>query len=525
MNNAHYDVTIIGTGAGGGTLARVLAPSGKKILLLERGNFLPKEKANWDSQEVYGQDRYRTTEVWYDKDGNGFQPFTHYFVGGNTKFYGSALYRFRERDFEEVLHKDGISPEWPLKYQDFEPYYTKAEQLYDVHGKRGLDPTEPPSDRDYPFPPISHEPQIEKICDALKDRGFHPCYQPLGIKLNEVNRFLSACVRCNTCDGFPCLVNAKADADVNCVRPSMVYDNLTLITEAKVSRLHTSPSGREVTGVEAEIAGERQIFSSDIVVVAAGAINSAVLLLKSANDRHPNGLANSSDLVGRNYMRHKISAIVAVGVKPNPTVYPKTLAVNDFYWGEPDFPYPMGHVQSLGNITEDRAAANSPPFVPRKLIPRAVFKAVADRTTPWFLMAEDLPDPNNRVRVEGEKIFLEYTNNNDQALNRLIKRWQEVLKSIEPLSIFFTTEMSIKDVGHQCGTCRFGEDPNTSVLDLNCRTHDVDNLYVVDGAFFPSSAALNPTLTIIANAIRVGEHLLDRMCCSDRSLLNNYQSV
>jgi choline dehydrogenase-like flavoprotein len=525
MNNVHYDVIIIGTGAGGGTLARTLAPSGKKILLLERGNFLPKEKANWDSQEVYGKGRYGTTEVWYDKDGNPFQPGTYYFVGGNTKFYGGALYRLRERDFEEVLHKDGISPEWPLKYRDFEPYYTKAEKLYDVHGKRGIDPTDPPSDRDYPFPPISHEPQIEKIYNALKDRGFHPCYQPLGIKLNEVNRFLSSCIRCNTCDGFPCMVNAKADGDVNGVRPSMAHENLTLITEAKVLRLHTSLSGREVTGVEAEIAGERQIFSSDIVVVAGGAINSAVLLLKSANEQHPNGLANSSDLVGRNFMRHKCSAVVALGVKPNPTVYPKTLAVNDFYWGESDFPYPMGHVQTLGNITEDRAAAGSPPFVPSKLIPRAVFKAFADRTTPWFLMAEDLPDPKNRVRVEGEKIFLEYTNNNDEALNRLIKRWQEILRSIEPLSVFFTAEMSIKDLGHQCGTCRFGEDPATSVLDLNCRTHDVDNLYVVDGAFFPSSAALNPTLTIIANAIRVGEHLLDRMSCSDRVSLDRYQSV
>jgi choline dehydrogenase-like flavoprotein len=520
MNNNHYDVIIIGTGAGGGTLAHVLAPSGKKILILERGNFLPKEKANWDSQEVYGKDRYRTTEVWYDKHGNPFNPFTHYFVGGNTKFYGSALYRFRERDFEEVLHKDGISPEWALKYQDFEPYYTQAEKLYDVHGKRGVDPTEPPSDQDYPFPPISHEPYIEKINHALKDRGFHPCYQPLGIKLNEINRFLSACVRCNTCDGFPCLVNAKADADVNGIRPAVVYPNVTLMTEAKVLRLHTSASGREVTAVEAEIKGDRQMFSGNIVVIACGAINSAVLLLRSANDQHPNGLANSSDLVGRNYMRHKISAIVAVTPKPNPTVYPKTLAVNDFYWGEPDFPYPMGHVQTLGNITEDRAAANSPAFVPRQLIPRGVFKAIADRTTPWFLMAEDLPDPNNRVRVKGDKIFLEYTNNNDQALHRLVKRWQQVLKSIEPLSIFFSTEMSLKDVGHQCGTCRFGEDPKTSVLDLNCRTHDVDNLYVVDGAFFPSSAALNPTLTIIANAIRVAEHLLQRLNTADSQQAN-----
>jgi choline dehydrogenase-like flavoprotein len=511
MENDRYDVIIIGTGAGGGTMANTLAPSGKKILVLERGNFLPKEKENWDSQEVYGKDRYRTSEEWYDKDGNPFNPFTHYFVGGNTKFYGSALYRFRERDFEEVVHKDGISPEWALKYRDFEPYYTRAEQLYDVHGMRGLDPTEPPSDTAYPFPPISHEPHIEKIYYALKDRGFHPSYQPLGIKLNEVNRFLSTCVRCNTCDGFPCMVNAKADADVNCVRPVMHRNNVTLMTNAKVVRLHTSPSGREVTGVEAEIAGKRQIFAGDIVVVAGGALNSAVLLLRSANDKHPNGLANGSGLVGRNYMRHKISAIVALGLKPNPTVYPKTLAMNDFYWGEEDFPYPMGHVQSLGNITEDRAAANSPSFVPSSLIPRSVFKAVADRTTPWFLMTEDLPDRNNRVRLKDGKIVLEYTNNNDEALNRLMKRWQGILREIEPMTMFFTTEMSLKDVGHQCGTCRFGEDPQTSVLDLDCRTHEVDNLYVVDGAFFPSSAALNPTLTIIANALRVGDRLLERL--------------
>jgi choline dehydrogenase-like flavoprotein len=511
MRQSQYDVIVIGTGAGGGTLARTLAPSGKKILILERGGFLPKEKANWNSQEVYGKERYRTSEVWYDKDRQPFIPFTHYYVGGNTKFYGSAHYRFRERDFEEVVHVDGISPKWPLKYRDFEPYYTRAEQLYEVHGQRNLDPTEPYSDQDYPFPPISHEPYFEKLNHALKDRGLHPCYQPLGIKLNETNRELSTCVRCNTCDGFPCLVNGKADSDVNTVRPLMGYSNVTLKTGAKVLRLHTNPSGREVTGVEVEIDGQQQIFSSDIVIVACGAINSAALLLRSTSDQHPNGLANSSDMVGRNYMRHKLSAIVSVGLQRNPTIYPKTLALNDFYWGEESFPYPMGHVQSLGNITEDRASANNPSFIPSALVPRAVFKAFAERTTPWLLITEDLPDPNNRIRVEGDRLILEYTNNNDVALNRLIQRWKSILKSIEPFTLFFTTEMSVKDVGHQCGTCRFGEDPNTSVLDLNCRTHDVDNLYVVDGSFFPSSAALNPTLTIIANSIRVADHLLQRL--------------
>jgi choline dehydrogenase-like flavoprotein len=516
MSNDRYDVIVIGTGASGGSLINTLAPSGKKILVLERGTFLPREKANWDSQKIYRKDRYKTTEVWYDKDGQPMNPLTHYYVGGNTKFYGGALYRFRERDFEKVAHKGGISPEWPLKYRDFAPYYDRAEKLYEVRGKRGLDPTEPPSSEDYPFPPIAHELYIEKISYALKDKGFHPFYQPLAIKRNDANPFLSACIRCNTCDRFPCLVDGKADADVNAVRPAIAHSNITLITEAKVLRLHTSPSGREITGVEAEVAGERRIFCGDIVVVACGAINSAALLLKSACDRHPNGLANSSDLVGRNYIRHNLAGLVALSIRPNPTVFPKTLAINDFYWGEKDFPYPMGHVQSLGNINEDQAAVSRPIFIPKEIVPKGIYKAASDRLSGWFLMGEDLPDPNNRVRVKDEKISLEYTDNNQESFNRLIARWTQVLKSIAPctlssLSIYIATKVPLKDLGYQCGTCRFGEDPKTSVLDLNCRTHDVDNLYVVDGSFFPSSGAVNPTLTMMANAIRVGEHLIERL--------------
>jgi choline dehydrogenase-like flavoprotein len=512
MVDTHYDVIIIGTGAGGGTLANALAPSGKKILVLERGTFLPKEKENWDSKHVVQKKRYLNSEVWYDKHGHAFRPLTHYYVGGNTKFYGAALFRFRERDFEQVIHKDGISPEWALKYQDFAPYYTKAERLYEVHGKRGLDYTEPSCTEEYPFPPISHEPCIQQIHDALKDKGFHPFFLPLGIKLNETNRLFSACIRCDTCDGFPCFLHAKADADINGIRPAIVFPNLTLMTHVKVVRLHTNASGREVTGVEADIAGKRHVFSGNIVVVAGGAVNSAVLLLKSANDQHPSGLANSSGLVGRYYMAHKFAVVMTLNAKQNPTVYQKTLAVNDFYWGEKDFPYPMGNVQLLGNLSKDKVAASSPPFIP------SIFsQAIANHSIAWFLMTEDLPNPNNCVRVEGENIYLDYTKNNEVAFNRLIKRWNQVLKSIEPhydtggFALYFSTKLTLKEVGHQCGTCRFGEDPKTSVLDLNCRTHDIDNLYVVDGSFFPSSTAVNPTLTIMANALRVGEHLIERL--------------
>lgn len=516
----HYDIIIIGTGAGGGTLAYQLAPTGKKILILERGEFLPKEKANWSAAEVYVKERYHTDEQWYDKQGKSFRPQMNYWVGGNTKVYGAALLRLRERDFESVIHKDGISPEWPLKYKDFEPYYTRAEKLYDVHGQQGEDPTDPPRSEEYPYPPISHEPRMQEICDGIQKQGLHPFHLPLGLKLNEVDRGLSACIRCDTCDGFPCLVHAKADADVNGVRQVMTYPNVTLLTKAKALRLHTSESGREVTGVETEIADQIHMFTGDIIVVACGTINSAALLLRSANDQHPNGLANSSDQVGRNFMKHLTTAMVALSAKPNPAVYQKTIAINDFYWGEPDFPYPMGEVQNTGNVLKDMIPAEAPRLLAplMKFVPGAEIQMVANHSTGWWIQTEDLPDPDNRVRIVADKLHLEYTPNNTSARDRLIHRWIEVLKVVDretkhviPFGCYPRNNMPLQVVGHQCGTCRFGEDPATSVLDLNCRTHDVDNLYVVDGSFFPSNSGVNPTLTIIANALRVADHLMERM--------------
>jgi choline dehydrogenase-like flavoprotein len=517
----HYDVIIIGTGAGGGTLAYRLAATGKRILVLERGDFLPREKANWDALQVYQKERYQTDEQWYDKDGKAFHPQTGYWVGGNTKVYGAALLRLRERDFEQVIHKDGISPAWELKYQDFEPYYTQAEKLYDVHGDRGADPTEPPSTEAYPYPPVSHEPDIQAIADNIRDLGYYPFHLPLGLKLNERDRVNSPCIRCNTFDGFPCLVGAKADAEMNAIRPAReAYQNLTLLTNAKVLRLQTDSPGQTVTDIEVELNGEPHRFKSDIVVVACGAVNSAVLLLQSANDRHPKGLANRSGQVGRNFMKHVSTALVALHTEVNHASFQKTIAVSDFYWGEPDFPYPMGMVQNTGNVLADILPAKAPalmaPFV--KLLPQFERQVIAERTTGWWLQTEDLPDPNNRVWLENGQIHLNYTSNNTEAANRLVHRWTSVLKSLEraamhviPFGLYPRAQQPVQSVGHQCGTCRFGSDPTTSVLDLNCRAHDVENLYVVDSSFFPSVSGVNPTLTIIANALRVGDHLAERL--------------
>jgi choline dehydrogenase-like flavoprotein len=514
----HYDVIIIGTGAGGGSLLNRIAPSGKRILVLERGPFLPREKDNWS---YHGSFKYYSSEAMYNKAGGEIHPGFCYYVGGNTKVYGAALFRLRERDFEKFRHKDGFSPEWPLKYQDFEPYYDQAEELYQVHGKAGEDPTEPPRKRDYPFPPISHEPRIKEVFEILKARGMKPYPAPMGVRINEALMHLSPCIRCDTCDGYPCLVHAKSDADISAVRPVMREPNITLVTEAKVLRLHTSSSGREVTGVVADVKGEQIMFTGDIVVVSCGAVNSSALLLRSTNEKHPNGLANNgSGLVGRNLMKHVLGSLVGVStLKANPSKFQKTMAINDFYWGEPGYEFPMGNIQLMGKTVIEGLRGYEDKYAPLTI------EEVAKNSIDWWLTTEDLPDPNNQVRVEGDqRIIIDYTENNSEPFDRLVERWKGILKEIgcgchivpqanyfTPKSGYFTTKMPMHSLGHQVGTCKFGEDPKTSVLDLNCRAHDVDNLYVVDGSFFVSSGAVNPTLTIIANALRVGDHLLERL--------------
>lgn len=506
-----YDVIIIGSGAGGGTLAHKLAPSGKRILILERGTFLPREKENWDTIAVVQQERYHTRELWYDKHGKAIHPGTGYWVGGNTKVYGAALFRLRERDFEEVQHKHGISPAWPINYAQFKPYYAEAERLYEVHGERGTDPTEPPASEPYSHSAVPHEPRIQEIEAGLRAKGYRPFPIPLGVRLRE-DRRTSPCIRCNTCDGFPCLVDAKNDSDTTCVRPALAHPNVSLVTEATVLRLLTDAAGTSITGVVAEVQGTPEEFMADVVVVAGGAINSAVLLLRSANAAHPQGIGNASDLVGRYFMKHNNGALAAVGKKPNPTVFQKTLALTDFYWGDERFPYPLGSAQLLGKLNKDMLHGDAPPLTPEKIL-----QELATHSVDWFLTTEDLPDPNNRVRLDGDRIVLDYTENNLEAYRELNERFVHALRQIDcaqqliPCSAYLRKQIPLQGVAHQVGTCRFGTDPADSVLDPNCRVHSVDNLYVVDGSFFPSSGAVNPSLTIIANALRVGDHLLQRL--------------
>ena len=518
--NEHFDIIIIGTGAGGGTLLNRLAPSGKRILVLERGPFLPREQDNWSYK---GSFKYYSSEKMFNKDGGAIYPGFSYHVGGNTKVYGAALFRLREKDFEAFRHHDGMSPEWPIKYHDWEIYYTQAEELFQVHGKAGEDPTEPWRAKDYPFPPISHEPRIAEVFQTLKARGLRPYPAPMGVRLNEAAMHASPCIRCATCDGYPCMVGAKSDSDVLGVRPVMDKSNVTLVTEAKVLRLLTSAAGREVSGVVAEVKGEPTTFTGDIVVVSCGAVNSAALLLRSANDRHPRGLANnSSGLVGRNLMKHVLGSLIAVtNAKINPSKFQKTMAINDFYWGEAGYEFPMGNIQLMGKTVMDGLAGQEAKYAPLTL------EEVAKCSVDWWLTTEDLPDPRNQIRTDGDKIVIDYTENNTEPFARLNARWEGILHEIDSANSpgattgYFQTKMPMHSLGHQAGTCKFGEDPKTSVLDLNCRAHDLDNLYVVDGSFFVSSGAVNPTLTIVANSLRVGDHLLERLgarCASPASL-------
>jgi choline dehydrogenase-like flavoprotein len=512
----HYDVIIIGTGAGGGTLAHRLAASGKKILLLERGPYLPREPENWDSKEVFLKERYLAeTEHWIDKDGQPFHPHQQYFVGGNTKFYGAILFRLREGDFDEVRHHGGVSPAWPLSYGDLEPYYTEAEKLYLVHGERGEDPTEPPASGPYPYPAVSHEPRIQQLHDDFAATGHHPFHLPVGVDLDESEPEAGRCVRCNRFDGFPCLTDGKADAHVLCVRPALKHDNVTLRTHAKVERLETDTGGRTVKRVVVNRRGAEETYNADLVVVACGAVNSAALLLRSRSDRHPNGLANSSDQVGRNYMAHINSGVIAISQTPNPTKFQKTLGVNDYYWGAEDSELPLGHIQMLGKSDRNILRGGAPWFAPGLAL-----DYVARHAIDFWITTEDLPHADNRVTLDRQgRVHLAKTYLNNEPHRRLLGKLKELMgplgcSQMIPSWSILDQRIPLAGVAHQCGTARFGTDPSDSVLDVNCKAHDVDNLYVVDTSFFPSSSAVNPALTAMANALRVGDHLLDRLDAS-----------
>lgn len=488
------EVAIIGSGMGGSVLAYGLAERGVDVIVIERGTYLPREAENWDPGEVFGRNRYKPSEQWIDiHAGKTFSPGVHYVVGGNTKVYGASLPRFREQDFEESVHAEGISPSWPFSYADLEPWYGRAEALFGVHGSPGPDPTEPWRSSDYPFPALSHEPDVERLAHDLGGQGLHPCHAAMAVDLREGG----TCIRCSTCDGFPCRVGAKGDAERCALTPALASGRVRLVDRTRVHRLRTNGSGTRVIEAEAESAGEPVRLRARTFVVSAGAVNSAALLLASRNEAHPDGLANRSGLVGRNYMVHNATFLVAIDPRRrNRTSFQKTLMVNDWYL-DSELGFPLGNVQMLGKLTGD-IIAPARPFIPKSLLHQAT-----ERSWDFYLESEDLPATDNRIVVDSQgRIGVAWRPTNVRAHRGLVSVTRRALRRAG-FPFIFTQRMGIETNSHQCGTVVAGRDPSTSVLDPWCRSHEVENLLVVDGSFFPSSAAMNPALTIAAQALRV----------------------
>jgi choline dehydrogenase-like flavoprotein len=490
------DVVVIGGGIGGGTLAHRLVQHGLTVTILERGDYLPQEPENWDVHAVFGNQRYVPQEFWLDKDGKAFRPGTYYYVGGSSKMYGAAMLRLRERDFENLEHAGGVSPAWPISYHQLAPYYDLAEKLYGIHGEAGVDPTEPSGILQYPYPAIDHEPVIEQVASALAGQGTKPFPLPLAVQRHEGG----PCVRCKTCDGFPCKVHAKTDAEIAAVRPALASGRLTLKTNAKATRLILTSDGRRVEAVEYETVGRIEKIVAPIIVLSASAVNSAVLLLRSGCHQAPGGVANSTGLVGRNYMAHNNTALMSIGWKINNTNFQKTICINDFYFGDHDFKFPMGNIQGLGKLQTGMLTAK------QKYLPAFMGERMAERSVDWWIMSEDLPDPENRVLLQGDRIRLHYTANNMAGHKRLTDKAISLMRRIG-FKLNLAKHMGGLSVSHQCGTVRFGDDSRTAVLNEYCRSFDHGNLFVVDASFFPSSAAVNPALTIAAQALRVADHI------------------
>lgn len=488
------EIVIIGSGMGGGMLARALTEQERDVLVLERGHRLPRESQNWEPKAVFLDGRYKNAEEWHDSRRNKeFQPGVHYYVGGNTKVYGASLIRFREKDFQEYSAAEGLSPAWPFSYDDLEPYYLKAERALGVHGSLGADPTEPRRSGSYLFPALRHEKYVDDFANRLVKQGLHPHEMSMGVDYGEGGK----CIRCNTCDGFPCKLGAKSDAETCGIDPALASGKARLMEGVTIERLIHNEAGDRVVAALGHYEGDPIEIQAQTFVVACGAANSAALLLRSKSPQHPRGLANSSGLLGRNWMVH--NATFMVGVNPfrrNTSIFQKTLSFNDWYWEGPSG-YPLGNVQMLGKLQAEMFKLSKP------WVPNFILKKSAQHSIDLYLESEDLPGLENRVEVdEAGTISINWRPNNMKAHRELVSSTKSVLRKAG-FPFVLTEQMGIETNSHMCGTAVAGHDPRTSVLDQYCRTHDIGNLFVVDSSFFPSSAAANPALTIAAQAFRV----------------------
>lgn len=487
------DVIIVGSGMGGATLAAALAPSGRRILILERGERLADSPEARDPAAIFRRGHFRPKELWHDAEGRPFNPGNYAFVGGNTKFYGAVLLRYRAEDFRPLRHMEGATPGWPIAYDDLEPFYSAAEQLYRVRGSVDGDPTEPPHSAGYPFPPVPDEPDIAALRRAFQAQGLHPSALPLGV---DLERWLTRAP--TTWDAFPDSTGAKSDAESCGLAEALKHPNVTLATGTQVRRLVAE--GRRVTGVAATGPGGERVLRAPTVCLAAGAVMSAALLLASASDDHPTGLANRSDQVGRNFMNHNLTAMIAFNpLRRNRSVYEKTIQFNDWYLTGGPKGEPLGNIQMLGRVTGPILAGESG-------LPLWLSSFLADRSIHIMAMSEDLPDPQSRVMWRNGGVVLDWRRTNVAAHDLLVKKLGQAMRRAG-WPIVLSKGFPKSKPSHQCGTARMGADPATSVVDRDLKAHDLDNLYIADASVLPTSAAVNPSLTVAALALRLGRHL------------------
>jgi choline dehydrogenase-like flavoprotein len=490
------DIVIIGSGMGGATIASGLVCSGAKVLILEKGERLLDSPEARDARAIFQRGHFRPKEMWLDKDGKPFNPGNYHVVGGNTKFYGAVLFRYRREDFDALeFPGSGVSPAWPFPYEELEPWYCAAEQLLQVRGTTDEDPTEPHHSRDYAHGPVPDEPAIAKVRARLASVGLHPASLPLGV---DIDRWMA---RAKTpFDAFPDTTGAKMDAESCGLSVALKDTDIQLETGADVVRLETDAQNR-IASIVYRQRGEEKRLSPKLVILSAGAIRSATLLLSSADGRNPNGLANSSDQVGRNFMNHNATFMLAVDPRTiNDSVYQKTIHFNDFYFDDGNGSGPLGQVQLLGRVTAPILKSRL------KAVPEFALDMLSRRAVDWYLVSEDLPRKESRVRLDGSQVVLEWRFSNMKAHHLLVARVKERMRAAG-YPILLSQLVDGRLPSHQCGTTRIGLDPADYVCDPWCRSFDHRNLFIVDAGFLPTSAAVNPSLTVAAQALRVADHI------------------
>ncbi|HUO94011.1 MAG TPA: GMC family oxidoreductase [Rhizomicrobium sp.] len=476
-----WDAVVVGSGAGGSSIAFQLAKRGAQVLVVERGDFL---KTDNDAPDApIGKYLY---DVWPDQC-NGQ-------VGGLTKFFGAALYRLRESDFRAVQHENGMSPAWPVSYSDLAPYYDRAEELYRVHGDWAGDPSEPPHASSYPFPPIPHHPVVAEMAERLTRAGIAVSSIPLALDYGPGGR----CTLCPTCDAHYCRRDAKMDAEIAALRPALATKKVQLLTRTECLKVETSPDGRRATAVVVRNQDGVRRITADAVVLSAGIPETAAILRRSRTDRHAAGLGNAGGALGRYHSGHSVGHVFPlVSARKLRDVHSKTMAINAFH---EDADGPLGIIQAVGRMPFWRQA---PPFL------RPIIRFIGERSLAFFYATEALPTWHSGVVFQGDEIVakIEPTHN----LTTFAKLRGVAVEAFRRAGYPVVARARAPYLWHDAGTACFGADPASSVCDPDCQVHGVSGLYVVDQSILPSAGCVNTTLTVIALALRAGDHIARAM--------------